>query len=128
MPLRRVAGERDIAAVGLMHPVKGNVGSFRQLLAGSHQFNAISRSSLLLGEDPDDDRGRVLVRGKGNHSAAPASFEFKIAAKVVELNRTRSRFQASSASSRASERCAICSRAGLPPRFGRRWPTRSSGC
>jgi hypothetical protein len=86
LPLRRIAGEQEIAAVGLMHPIKGNVTSFRQLLAGSHQFNAISRSSLLLGEDPDDDQRRVLVRGKGNHSAAPASFEFKIAAQVVELN------------------------------------------
>jgi hypothetical protein len=28
----------------------------------------------------------VLVRGKGNHSAAPASFEFKIAAQVIDLN------------------------------------------
>ncbi|MGZ6637859.1 MAG: AAA family ATPase [Solirubrobacteraceae bacterium] len=86
LPLRRIAGEQEIAAVGLMHPIKGNVSAFRQLLAGSHQFNAISRSSLLLGEDPDDDHGRVLVRGKGNHSAAPASFEFKIAAQIVELN------------------------------------------
>lgn len=86
LPLRRIAGELDIAVVGLLHPIKGNVTSFRQLLAGSHQFNAISRSSLLLGEDLDDEAARVLVRGKGNHSAAPRSFEFKIAAKVVELN------------------------------------------
>ena len=86
LPLRRIAGERDIAALGLLHPIKGNVTSFRQLLAGSHQFNAISRSSLLLGEDPDDDSMRVLVRGKGNHSAAPKSFEFKIAPGLVDLN------------------------------------------
>jgi hypothetical protein len=86
LPLRRIAGERDIAALGLLHPIKGNVTSFRQLLAGSHQFNAISRSSLLLGEDPDDDSTRVLVRGKGNHSAAPKSFEFRIAPERVELN------------------------------------------
>ena len=86
LPLRRIAGERDIAALGLLHPIKGNVTSFRQLLAGSHQFNAISRSSLLLGEDPEDDSMRVLVRGKGNHSAAPKSFEFKIAPELVDLN------------------------------------------
>jgi hypothetical protein len=86
MPLRRVAGEQEIAALGLMHPTKASGGSFRQLMAGSHQFNAISRSSLLLGEDPDYEQRRVLVRGKGNHSAAPASFEFEIAAKIVWLN------------------------------------------
>jgi DnaB-like helicase N terminal domain/AAA domain len=85
-PLRRVAGEQGIAALGLLHPIKGNVSSFRQLIAGSHQFNAVSRSSLLLGVDPDDEARRLLVRGKGNHSAAPRSFEFTIVAEGVELN------------------------------------------
>jgi len=37
MPLRRVSGEQGIAATGLLHPIKGNVTSFRQLMAGSHQ-------------------------------------------------------------------------------------------
>jgi hypothetical protein len=86
MPLRRVAGEHGIAALGLLHPIKGNVSSFRQLMAGSHQFNAVSRSSLLLGEDPEAEHRRLLVRGKGNHSAAPRSFEFGLAAGTVELN------------------------------------------
>ncbi len=86
MPLRRVVGEKNIAAVALLHPTKGKPGSFRDLIAGSHQFNAISRSSLLLGEDPDDESRRILVRGKGNHSAAPRSFEFRIAAEAFELN------------------------------------------
>jgi DnaB-like helicase N terminal domain/AAA domain len=85
-PLRRVAGETGVAALGLMHPIKGRVTSFRQLIAGSHQFNAVSRSSLLLGVDPEDESRRILVRGKGNHSAAPRSFEFQIAAEVVDLN------------------------------------------
>jgi len=40
----------------------------------------------LLGADPDDESRRLLLRGKGNHSAAPRSFEFKIAPEVVELN------------------------------------------
>ena len=63
-------GTHGIAAVGLLHPVKGRARSFRELIAGrGHQFNAVSRSSLLLGVDPDDDQRRVLVRGKGNHSA-----------------------------------------------------------
>jgi hypothetical protein len=85
MPLRRVAGELGVAAVGLLHPTKAKVSSFRQIVAGSHQFNAVSRSSLLLGEDPVDEERRVLVRGKGNHSAAPRSFEFVIAAEDVDL-------------------------------------------
>jgi hypothetical protein len=84
--LRRVVGEHGIAGTGLLHPIKGNVTSFRQLLAGSHQFNAVSRSSLLLGADPDDQDRRVLVRGKGNHSAAPRSFEFNVAGDVITLN------------------------------------------
>ncbi|MGH2964410.1 MAG: AAA family ATPase [Solirubrobacterales bacterium] len=86
MPLRRVAGHYGIAAVGSLHPNKRKAGSFRELVAGSHQFNAVSRSSLLLGEDPEDKRRRVLVRGKGNHSAVPRSFEFRIGVREFELN------------------------------------------
>jgi AAA domain len=86
MPLRRVAAATDVAAVGLLHPIKAKASTFRALVAGSHQFNAVSRSSLLLAPDPNDDRRRILVRGKGNHSAAPRSVEFAIAADVVELN------------------------------------------
>ncbi|MEK6251252.1 MAG: AAA family ATPase [Actinomycetota bacterium] len=85
MPLRRVAGAHGIAAVGLLHPIKARAGSFRELVAGSHQFNAVSRSSLLLGLDPQDKDRRVLVRGKGNHSAAPRSFEFRIGVETFEL-------------------------------------------
>jgi AAA domain len=86
MPLRRVAGEEEIAALGLLHPIKGRAASFRDLIAGSHQFNAVSRSSLLLGVDPDADDRRVLVRGKGNHTAAPRSVEFTIVGEAFELN------------------------------------------
>ena len=86
LPLRRVAGKHDIAALGLMHPPKGAVTSFRQLVGASHQFNAVSRSSLLLAEDPDDPGRRVLVRGKGNHSAAPRSFEYRVAVETFDLN------------------------------------------
>ncbi len=86
MPLRRVAGEFGIAATGLLHPIKGRAASFRDLIAGSHQFNAVSRSSLLLGVDPDERQRRILVRGKGNHSAAPRSFEFRIGVRPFELN------------------------------------------
>jgi AAA domain len=86
MPLRRVAGKYGIAAIGLLHPIKGRATSFRDLTAGSHQFNAVSRSSLLLGIDPQDRQRRILVRGKGNHSADPRSFEFRIGVRNFELN------------------------------------------
>lgn len=86
-PLRRVAAACDVAVVGLLHPIKGNPRSFRDLIAGSHQFNAVSRSSLWLGPDPEGaEQDRILVRGKGNYSAAPRSLEFALAAEVVELN------------------------------------------
>jgi hypothetical protein len=86
VPLRRVAAEQNIATVGLMHPIKGQPRTFRELVAGSHQFNAVSRSSLMLGADPEGgEHDRILVRGKGNYSAAPRSLEFTIAAEVVEL-------------------------------------------
>ena len=85
LPLRRIAGSQGIATVGLLHPIKGRARSFRELIAGSHQFNAVSRSSLLLGKAPEDEHLRVLVRGKGNHSAAPRSFEFRIGVKAFEL-------------------------------------------
>ena len=88
VPLRRVSFDRNIAALGLLHPIKGNPRSFRDLIAGSHQFNAVSRSSLFLGVDPDGgEHDRILVRGKGNYSAAPRSLEFTIAAEAIELNR-----------------------------------------
>lgn len=86
MPLRRVIADTQVAALGLLHPIKANVSSFRQLVAGSHQLNAVSRSSLLLAPDPADETRRILVRGKGNHSAAPKSIEFSIVADVVEMN------------------------------------------
>ena len=85
LPLRRVIGQEGVAALGLLHPVKGGASSFRQLAAASHQFNAVSRSSLLLAVDPDDPTRRVLARWKGNHSAAPRTFEFSVVAEGFEL-------------------------------------------
>jgi len=85
-PLRRVAREHDVAVLAALHPNKGQRASFRDLLSGSHQFNALSRSSLLLAAHPDDRERRVLVRGKGNLCAAPRSFEFAVHGRDVEIN------------------------------------------
>ncbi len=85
-PLRRVAREQDVAMLAALHPNKGQKASFRDLISGTHAFNALSRSSLLLAEDPEDGTRRVLVRGKGNLSAPPRSYEFTIAPRTLELN------------------------------------------
>jgi hypothetical protein len=87
-PLRRVARELDVLMLGALHPNKGQRSSFRDLVSGSHAFNALSRSSLLLAQHPDDEHRRVLVRGKGNLSAPPPSFEFTIEARDLEITAT----------------------------------------
>ena len=47
-PLRRIARETQTTFLGSLHPNKGSRSSFRDLISGSHAFNAVSRSSLLL--------------------------------------------------------------------------------
>jgi hypothetical protein len=77
-PLRSLARELDIAALGCLHPNK-RADSFRQLIAGAPAFNSVSRSSLLLAQHPEDANLRVLVRGRGNLSQTPQAVEFQIA-------------------------------------------------
>ncbi len=76
-PLRALARELRIPALGGLHPNK-RAESFRELVAGAPAFNAVSRSSLLLAQHPEDDAVRVLVRGKGNLSLTPPGVEFRI--------------------------------------------------
>ncbi len=85
-PLRRAARDLDICVLATLHPNKGARSSFRDLISGTHAFNAASRSSLLLAPHPDDENRRVVVRGKGNLSAAPPSFEFAIHSRDEEIN------------------------------------------
>lgn len=85
-PLRRILLDRDCAAIGSLHPNKGQRGSFRDLVSGSFAFNASSRSSLFLAPHPSDSDRRVLVRGKGNLSAAPPAYEFGVDGTTFELN------------------------------------------
>lgn len=85
-PARQVARELDVLMLGALHPNKGQRASFRDLVSGSHAFNASSRSSLMLAAHPDDDDRRVLVRGKGNLSSPPPSFEFSIQGRDLEIN------------------------------------------
>jgi hypothetical protein len=76
-PARALARSLDIAVLGSLHPNK-RADTFRQLVSGSTAFNAVSRSSLLLAEHPEDELRRVLVRGKGNLSKIPPAVEFRI--------------------------------------------------
>lgn len=85
-PLRRAARELHTTVLGTLHPNKGQRGNFRDLVSGSHAFNAVARSSLLLAQHHDDAARRVLVRGKGNLSAAPPSFEFTLQGRELEIN------------------------------------------
>jgi hypothetical protein len=84
-PARHLARELNCAVLGSLHPNKSG-GSFRQLVSGSIAFNALSRSSLLLAEHPEDADRRILVRGKGNLSAEPEAVEFEIEGYKFEAN------------------------------------------
>lgn len=84
-PARQIARENGCAVLGSLHPNKSG-GTFRQLVSGSVAFNAVSRSSLFLAAHPDDADRRVLVRGKGNLSAAPLAVEFVINSHRFDAN------------------------------------------
>ncbi len=76
-PARQLARELGTGVLGCLHPNKSG-DSFRQLMAGSIAFNAVSRSSLLLAEHPEDPDRRVVTRAKGNLAATPEAVEFAI--------------------------------------------------
>jgi hypothetical protein len=84
-PARALARDLDIAILGCLHPNK-HAESFRTLMSGASAFNAVSRSSLLLAEHPEDESRRVLVRGKGNLSATPEAIEFSLAGHTFTAN------------------------------------------
>lgn len=84
-PARQLARELQCAVLGSVHPNKSG-GTFRQVVSGSVAFNAVSRSSLLLAEHPEDADRRVLVRAKGNLSATPEAVEFDIDSYEFEAN------------------------------------------
>jgi hypothetical protein len=81
-PANWLARELGIAIVATLHTNKAGGGSFRQAVQGSQAFNAVSRSSMLLAQDPDEDGRVVLVRGKGNHAARPRAITFEIEQRV----------------------------------------------
>ncbi len=84
-PLGRLAREERFAAIGVLHTNKGGA-SFRQKMSGSHAFNALARSGLLLAQHPEDEDRRVLARGKGNLSQRPPAAGFAIRSETVQIN------------------------------------------
>jgi AAA domain len=84
-PARRVAAELDVALVATLHTNKSSATTFRQRVADSAAFNALSRSSLLLAEHPDDEHRRLLIRGKGNYAAPPPALAFSLTSGPLEI-------------------------------------------
>ena len=86
MPLRVLAGETGICVVAALHTNKARGGSFRQSVSGSHAFNAISRSSLLVAPHPDGpEEKRVLAHGKGSYVRRAMSQEFTIESRSPKI-------------------------------------------
>ena len=90
MPLMRVAQGTKAAMLASMHPNKRG-GSFRDRISGTPAFNALARSSLLAASHPTEPARTVLVRGKGNYSAEPAAFEFRIEPQELTLGKGKKR-------------------------------------
>ena len=83
-PLRAVASSTRVAILGAMHPNKRG-GSFRDRLAGTPAFNAISRSSLLVAPHPSEPGRIAVVLGKGNYASEHFAFEFRIEGREIAV-------------------------------------------
>jgi hypothetical protein len=93
-PLRALAQDTKVAVLCTMHPNK-RTGAFRDRISGSPAFNALSRSSLLLGPHPAEAGRVAVVRGKGNYAAEPEAFEFRIEEQAIALTKPRRTIKAS---------------------------------
>ena len=85
-PIRTVAQHTGCAALATLHPRKNTKGSFRDLVSGTAQFNAVSRSSLYLAAHPYTLGRVIVVRPKGNYTGEPPGFEFEIEEQLPEIN------------------------------------------
>jgi hypothetical protein len=85
-PTRAVFRRQGVTGLATLHTKKGTATSFRELQAGSHQYNALSRSSLLLAQDPDNKKRRLVVAGKQNHTRASVTVSFKLDESRFKLN------------------------------------------
>ena len=85
-PLRGVLRRREAVGLSTLHVNKGHAPDFRSALSGSHQFNALSRSRMLVAEHPDGSSRRVLLGGKANYSALATPLSFEIQIREFDLN------------------------------------------
>jgi energy-coupling factor transporter ATP-binding protein EcfA2 len=85
-PLRRVLAKHEATGLGTLHTTKVETSEFRRKQGGSHQFNALSRSSLFVGQNPDGSGLRGLMRAKGNYGSPPPAITFAINGQEFELN------------------------------------------
>lgn len=67
--LRRLAAERDLAVLVVMHMRKSGASNALARLSGSGAYGQLVRSALLAGRDPDDDGRCALAHIK--HNLAP---------------------------------------------------------
>jgi hypothetical protein len=85
-PIRKVARETDCAALATLHPRKNVKGNFRDLVSGTSQFNAVSRSSLYVTGHPYARERVIVVRPKGNYTKEPRAFEFEVEEQTPEID------------------------------------------
>ncbi len=83
-PLKHLARKQQVTILYSLHPPKSKGADFRDVVQNSQAFSAIARTGLLFDYHPDDhelpeqQRRRVLVRGKGNMGRDPGAIEFRI--------------------------------------------------
>lgn len=81
-PLRQWMRASHGAAIFTMHPPKARAASARDMFQASHAWTAMPRTTLFTEwhpddyDDPDHERRRVMVRGKGNVGKDPVPLEF----------------------------------------------------
>ena len=91
-PLKRMARELNVCVPLGMHPPKGVRVEYRDMVQESQAFTAVARTGLLIAwhpEDeqlPEDDRRRVLLRGKGNYGRNPGGISFHISSGLIDLH------------------------------------------
>jgi putative DNA primase/helicase len=85
-PLASLAERRDLAIIAIMHLNKAVEAKQLFLrISGSSGFYNAARSALLVAEDPEDERARIVAHGKHNLSEPGESRRFRI--EGVEVQR-----------------------------------------
>jgi AAA domain len=84
--LRVVLHRRETTALTTLHAPKQRGSDFRSRVGGSHQFNALARSGLLVTKHPAGNGRHVLVHGAANYSRLAATLSFAIKGHQFVLN------------------------------------------